>query len=152
MGHTVTCDNRFSTTMLFEYLYDKQNTCAVGSLRWNTAGMPDDYSKLMKAMKNSERGEYKLRQNGRLLFTAWKDTAVVGLLSTAVDPKAPPGEVLRQSKKEVRKVACPASALAYNLGYNWVDISNHLMSSFYVGRRCKYWHRYFFFHKLNQGE
>ena len=33
---------------------------------------------------------------------------------------------------------------------NGVDMANHLVSSFYVGRRCRVWHRYLFFQKLNQ--
>lgn len=148
----MTCDNRFTTTMLFEYLYAQQDTIAVGSLRWNTAGLPEDYSAITKSLKGMPRGEYTTRQSGRLLFTGWKDTATVSLLSTAVDAFDPPGEVTRHYQGKLRKVVCPASAVAYTNGYNCVDRSNHLMSSFYIGRRCQFWHRYFFFHKINQGE
>lgn len=147
--HTIACDNRFTTAELFEYLFAQHKTMAVGSLRPNTAQMPQDF-KLLQKYKGKQRGDYVHRQSGRLLFTAWKDTTAVCLLSTNVDPAEQPGRVLRNFSGKRRTIPCPAPALSYTSNFNAVDKSNHLMSSFYVGRRCKKWHRYFFFHKLNQ--
>lgn len=148
-GHCLVCDNRFTSAPLFEYLYVHHGTTAVGSLRQNSAQLPPDRRSVLA--KDDERGTFALRQNGRLVFTAWKDTKTVWLLSTDVDPvNAPPGRVLRRSKGKKGGVDCPATALAYQRGFNGVDKSNHLVSSSYVGRRCKVWHRYLFFRKLNQ--
>jgi hypothetical protein len=148
LGHTIVCDNRFTQAELFQHLYQHHKTYAVGSLRSNSAQMPLNYPALRHV--NEERGEYILRQSGRLLLTVWKDTTSVSLLSTSVDPLGDEGKVKRVIKGHKQFVTCPPAALSYIKSFNRVDVANHLISSFHIGRRCKSWHRYFFFHKMNQ--
>lgn len=149
MGHCLVCDNRFTSATLFQYLYEHHSTTAVGSLRQNSAELPPDRQSALA--KTDERGRFCLRQSGRLVFTAWKDTKTVWVLSTDVDPvHEPAGEVRRRTRGGEKRVQCPATVLAYQHGFNGVDKSNHLVSSSYVGRRSRCWHRYLFFRKLNQ--
>ena len=112
--------------------------------------MPLNFSGLRGYLNDAERGVFLLRQSGRLLLTIWKDTTPVSILSTSVDPKAKEGTVARFFKGKKRQIACPPAAAAYIRSFNRVDLANHLISSFHIGRRCKSWHRYFFFHKMNQ--
>jgi hypothetical protein len=150
-GHTIVSDNRFTSAKLYEYLYKFHNTYAVGSLRGNAAEMPPGFGELRK-FTGTERGDFTFRQNGRLLLTVWHDTTTVSLLSTNCDPMDSEKQVMRWVKTEGRKrqVRCPPAAYSYIKSFNGVDVSNHLTSSFRIGRRSKSWHRYFFFHKLNQ--
>jgi hypothetical protein len=152
-GHGLVCDNRFTSAKLFESLYRDHSTTAVGSLRLNAAEMPPDYSGL-QVMRGRNRGEYALRQSGRLVLTAWKDTKTVCVLGTNVDPTTVgvnDGTVKRTVCGKKRNFPCPATTQTYVDTFKWVDTSNQLLSSLHVGRRCKFWHRYIFFHKLNQG-
>lgn len=153
-GYTLVCDNRFTSALLFETLYLKLGTFACGSLRAKAGAMPKDWSdgtlKKFGKQPGVQRGDYTMRQNGRLLFTVWNDTKPVALLSTNVDPLATPGTINRVIGGHKREVTCPAPAITYTSHMGGVDMANHLVSSFYVGRRCKIWHRYLFFQKLNQ--
>jgi Transposase IS4 len=148
-GHTIVCDNRFTSANLFEHLFTHHKTYAVGSLRSNAAEMPANFDQLRKYAGN-QRGDYTFRQNGRLLLTAWRDTTTVCLLSTNTDPEEKGGNVMRWFAGEKREIKCPQAGLSYTKSFNRVDMANHLISSFHVGRRCRSWHRYMFFHKLNQ--
>ena len=153
-GYTVVCDNRFTSALLFETFYKRFGTLACGSLRSNSSGMPGEWKRELQTYGRQDgrrRGDYTMRQSGRLLLTVWYDTKTVSLLSTNVDPvKASSGAVKRVISGQKRQVPCPAAALTYTESMNGVDIANHLVSSFYVGRRCRVWHRYLFFQKLNQ--
>ena len=152
-GFTIVCDNRFTSAKLFQKLYQDLGTFGCGSLRSNAKDMPEDWSKDLRTYAQQEgvrRGDSTMRQSGRLLLTMWYDTKTVPLLSTHIDPKTPPGTVKRVISGQKRQVACPAPALTYTKSMNGVDMANHLVSSLHVGRRCRIWHRYLFFQKLNQ--
>jgi hypothetical protein len=149
-GYNITFDNRFTSTILLQTLYENQGTFAVGSIRGNAKNMPSNFKTELRKFKGTGRGDYTMRQSGRLLFTAWHDTRTVSLLSTCVEPHAQEGTVDRRIGGRKRPVRCPAAAVRYTESMNGVDIANHLVSSFHVGRRSRVWHRYLFFQKLNQ--
>jgi hypothetical protein len=144
-------DNRFTSTTLLEFLYLNHQTTAVGSLKSISADMPDDYKTLYQRNVTSEqRGTYDFRQSGRLVMCAWRDKTTLCILSTGVDPTSPSQTVSRRVRNTRRELDCPAPTNDYISHYKGVDLSNQLSASYRVGRRCFRWHRYFFFHKLNQ--
>jgi len=150
-GHHLVFDNRFTSAKLLEYLFRYHRTTGVGSLRGNSAEMPSDFKIMRKAkVTPEERGMHTIRQNGRLVMTAWKDKSTLCILSTGTDPRKPVESVERRCGANKVKVLCPYQVTDYQNNYKGVDLSNQLTASYRVGRRCKRWHRYFFFHKINQ--
>jgi hypothetical protein len=144
-------DNRFTSTKLLEFLYLNHKTTAVGSLRNNSTDMPEDYDTMYQRKVNSvQRGTYDLRQNGRLVMCAWRDKTTLCVLSTGIDPTSPSQTVTRRVRNVHLELNCPAPTNDYVTNYKGVDLANQLSASYRVGRRCMRWHRYFFFHKLNQ--
>jgi len=150
-GHHLAFDNRFTSADLLEFLFVHHKTTAVGSLRGNSAGMPPDYKDLYKdKVGRKERGTSELRQNGRLALAAWKDKSTLCVLSTGVNPAGRPCMTERRVGAQKLKLWCPPQVKDYQNNYKGVDLANQLSGSYRVGRRCLRWHRYFFFHKLNQ--
>jgi hypothetical protein len=144
-------DNRFTSTYLLELLYLHHQTTCVGTLRTNAADMPDGFKTLCKQnVKSTQRGTHVEHQNGRLVMCAWRDSTTFCVLSTGVDPTGSSEIVSRKVKNVKTDLDCPAVVNDYIKHYKGVDLANQLSSYYRVGRRCMRWHRYFFFHKLNQ--
>ena len=150
-GHHLVFDNRFTSARLLEYLFLHHKTTAVGSLRGNSAQMPTDYKTLYKAkVTPQDRGQHTMRQNGRLVLTAWKDKSTLCILSTGTNPMKKTEIVTRRCGAQTLKFPCPFQVTDYQNNYKGVDLTNQLSTTYRVGRRCQRWHRYFFFHKINQ--
>lgn len=149
--HHLVFDNRFTSAELLEFLFKEHKTTAVGSLRQNAAQMPQKFGELCKAkVRPKQRGTHKMYQNGRLTLVGWRDTNTLCVLSTGENPKGRSAKVSRRLRNTRISLNCPPPVLDYQKHYKGVDIANQLSTSYRVGRRCMRWHRYFFFHKLNQ--
>ena len=94
-----------------------------------------------------------------MTVAAWKDTKIVKLMSTGVNPRGNNRErdyVTRRGKnrrtgaREINQVRCPLIAIVYNEKFRGVDLTDQLLSYYGCGRSSVRWHRCLFYREINK--
>lgn len=137
-GHTLWCDNWYSSPNLFKFLHE-QKTNACGTVRKNRKNMPI-FSKLKK-------GEIKSQHSGPLMVIKWHDRREVHMLTTLHDDsKAPTGKTDRTTGQQIEKPVC---VLDYNRFMGSVDKADMMLSTLSCMRKSVKWYKKVAFHIID---
>jgi hypothetical protein len=150
-NHILAVDNFFSSPGLFIALA-KVGIGAVGTVKSSAKG--GDAPGLNGVMggkatgKKWEHGQWDHRQYGNLVYTIWKDSKVVRLLSSCVNfhnVKSDDNTIGRKKKDgDKKQVDAPPVLLVYAQNYGGVDKHDQFTSYYDAGRPYrKWWHRLF---------
>ena len=152
-GYFLFMDNFYTSPTLVKVLKDR-DIWSTGTLRINRKDIPESVLQLHKAMKRSDvpHGTGYYVRDGQEVYTCWKDSGCVTLLSNSY-PGHKDGTTMRRAKKrsgefERLEVPLPSAVRAYNSFMGGVDISDQLISYHRIIRKTnKYW-KTLFYHLL----
>jgi hypothetical protein len=137
-GHTLWCDNWYTSPQLFSYLHEN-GTNACGTVRPNRKEMPK-FSKL-------KRGQIESKHRGPLLALKWCDKRDVHMLTTLHD------DLMTQTSKINHKtgepVIKPQCVLDYNKSMGIVDKADMMITSLSCMRKSLKWYKKVFFHIID---
>ena len=118
-GYFLFMDNFYTSPTLVKDLKDR-DIWSTGTLRINRKDIPESVLQLHKAMKRSDvpRGTGYYVRDGQEVYTCWKDSGCVTLLSNSY-PGHKDGTTMRRAKKrsgefERLEVPLPSAVRAYN--------------------------------------
>ena len=124
-------DNFFTSVKLAEDLLS-QDTYMCGTIRTNRKNWPKDF-------KMNKTDVLKMKQDGNMVATCWKDKRVVNILSTNSNPAF--GTAARRTKDGVVNKDIPIPVLNYNKNMGGVDLNDQKRSYYPIGRKSKKWWR-----------
>ena len=137
-GHTLWCDNWYSSPVLFKYLHD-EHTNACGTVRKNRKGMPN--------FKKLKKGESESKKNGPLLALKWCDRRDVHMLTTLhSDSFEDAGKVDFKSGELIKKPSC---IIQYNKNMGAVDKTDMMLSGLSCMRKSLKWYKKVSFHIID---
>lgn len=139
-GHTLFCDNWYSSPHLFQYLHDRK-TGACGTVRPNRLGFPKDFSQKMK------KGDLESRNSDTMLAIKFFDKRPVHILSTVHENKIEASEKIDRETGEVIKKH--TATIEYTKKMGSVDKSDMQISSLECARKSMKWYIKFFMHLLD---
>ena len=143
-NHRLFMDSYYCSIPLFKFL-QSVGIYACGTLMWNRKFQPPA---IKSADKKWPRGKHVTYQDANFPFltiTAWKDVAIVRIISTISKPTLECAALRRQSRDLVR-VSMPHCVSQYQKYMRGVDLFDQYRSTYSVGRTGKrVWFRLFFF-------
>ena len=140
VGHTIFIDNFFSFPRLFDNL-DRCKINLCGIVQPNRKDMPHDFGPKQQKLK---RSDIRVRTRGGLTALVWKDRREVYML-TNMDPPPSEGNFYDSSKCPVK----PHIVEWCNQHMGYVNNSDRLANSYFMGRHTFKWTTKLFFHPLD---
>lgn len=129
-GHTLWCDNWYTSPNLFKYLHDR-STNACGTVRSNRKNLPK--------FKKLKKGEMETQCKGPLLAIKWHDRREVHILTTLhTEEKEATGKTNRMTGEPILK---PKAVIDYNKNMGSVDKSDMMLSSVSCMRKSTKWYK-----------
>ena len=109
-NHIVVMDRFYNSVTLFDYLYTKLGTLAVGTVLTNRKFFPKDLAK----MKKLQRGEYHYMNHENIVCLVWMDQRPIHFITSYHDPQQR-GTVQRIMKNGISlEVQAPSVCIDYN--------------------------------------
>jgi hypothetical protein len=146
MGHVITCDNWFTSPILFWDLL-KLGFRATGTCRTNRRGWPSALTiDKGKALRGVPRGTmwWRMHASHQLAAVTWLDNKPVTILTTAVSPINATNDMFvgRWHKNAVKDIPCSPALVHYQEHMRGVDVQDQLRGNYSVQTRDhKWWHR-----------
>ena len=149
-GYSLYVDNFYSSPTLATDLFDHK-THITGTLEKKRKSVPDKVKEMYDIIndKDSHRGDGFYVRDGCIVYSAWKDTKGIVVLSTK-HPGYSESTVKRSGKDssghhEKRDIPIPSPIYYYNQHMGGVDRSDQLIQYYNVLRQTrKYWKTLFF--------
>ena len=149
-GYSLYVDNFYTSPILASDLFARK-THITGTLDRTRKGVPWEVGQMYEKMKakSSQRGDGLYTRDDKIVYTTWKDTKCICVLST-VHPGYSDSTVKRNAKDssghhEKRDVPIPLPVFHYNQQMGGVDRSDQLIHYYNVLRQTrKYWKTLFF--------
>ena len=153
--HHIYCDKLYTSVALARKLLERR-TYLTGAISMNATGLPADLSSnpnrnptnytSIKNMKKTPRGTFYVRQNGKLTYTLWRDSAVMSLLSTGHNGFRSATDFVRRTYKDenervgtAKQVKAPPAAVSYTRHMGGVDRADQLRANYTVARKSQTW-------------
>ena len=148
INHVLYIDNYFTSVDLAVQLRQKQ-IYTVGTVRYDSKGLPSSLKGMKANKKTLEKGTYKWVSVGRgeskLYCFAYHDREVVRFVTNAFPPTMSASGAVRESSGLLVKRDIPPLVPAYNKFMGAVDRTGQLRKYYGNDRRCKRaWLRIFF--------
>ena len=154
-GYEVYVDNFYTSPKLFDSLLEL-GIAATGTFRTNRRGIPKDVLVLKNVLNvhsvTRGTGYYIREKESNIVYTCWRDTRVVLVMSTAY-----PGHTNTKVKRKIRKdgkvsiveIPQPEPVTKYNQFMGGVDKSDQFLSYHNILRRTvRYW-KTLFYHMID---
>ena len=153
--HHIYCDKLYTSVELGRQLLELQ-TYMTGAIKMQAVGLPTQLSSnpnknpakygSIKNMKKTKRGTIYVRQNGKMTFTLWRDSAIMSILSIGHNGFRGPTDFVMRSYKSAdervasrKQVKAPPSAIAYISGMGGVDRADQLRAYYSITRKAQKW-------------
>ncbi|KAK6177155.1 hypothetical protein SNE40_015314 [Patella caerulea] len=141
LRHMIVMDRFYSGVNLFDHLYDKMGTLAVGTIMTNHSCYPKDLKKTKKTLPDRGQSEYMCRNN--LSGVVWNDNKPINFLSSYHNPTDMGSEDRKSKDGTVKNIKCPVLVSDYNKYMGGCD-KNDQISRLNRTRRHYKWPRRLF--------
>ncbi|XP_061186750.1 piggyBac transposable element-derived protein 4-like [Saccostrea echinata] len=138
-------DSFFTSITLAKVLLAKK-IFSCGTIVRNRKGFPTD----LKSLPTLNKGDFLIRQDGKLTATVWMDTRPVAVLATNSSPlqeSTPASRRLKDGSTVV--IRRPESIANYQNYFRGVDIFDQLRSNYSIGRQSRKWWKYLLYFLIN---
>lgn len=143
-GHTVCCDNFFTSPGLFDALL-RRGIFATGTVMHNRIGFPSALCGFKKGDHPKSTLFWQMHSSGLMAATTWFDSKPVSFLRTSADPVGP-GIALRWSQGVREEVETTPQQVEYQTHMRGVDLIDQMRRDYTVQYHSrKWWHKLMFF-------
>ncbi|KAL0879666.1 hypothetical protein ABMA27_003381 [Loxostege sticticalis] len=143
----VAFDNFFTGIPLMNDLLIKKGIYAVGTVRLNRKGLPEELLPKNK-LKKEKLGKLEFTYKSKAPVSAiqWLDTQLVNVLTTAHNPKSVCTVERKQKDGSKKAITIPTAIAEYTVNMGGVDHFDHFRASYPIGRKSRRnWLRLFYF-------
>ena len=145
VGHTIVCDNWFTSPQLFEGLY-RRGIWATGTFRENRVDLPPSLLGYKKGEHPRGTLMWRMHAQRRMAATCWYDSKLVYILSTSANHVGEGARSMRWIHGSREAVPSTPQQVEYQTHIRGVDVVDQMRIDYSIQFHShKWWHKRFFF-------